>query len=699
MKRKNKKHIKWIFKILLLIGAFFPIWILNVSFANSTPKKQTTQTTQTKATTSQKATNNEKKKAFQNELKWKTKTKIKQATNSENQEANKVKPTTTQNKDNQTTTPSFTQPKFNDEDSTKEKKENKEEECVEVEKKKECKEGEESCEHSSTITEKICKKVDKVELPTEVLALYKKIEEKYGGTGKKAVEYNWKTYDNSTIIYSAVAMKELKDWIQWIDNQVKIDYEMAKLSKIALWNIDVDWMKGYTPWVRWLRAYMTSAMFVKASKVLEALYESIGSKDVSQKIASATSDRLEWIWFVLDHWLWFAIALRENGWYWWDENWQWKELIKTFANNWWIFQLTDACGKISWNSLDEWTWAWLYLSGKWIWTAALFYALNEEQTRKSLNSWNAYDANCRNIYWAENYKSTPEKLIKLWQTYAQLDSEYYLYLKNGLFKGSANEAELYEYMGRELQFIFQFWNWSWFMKGKYASKRKLDVRALTDSSWSNTNNWYKFLKQLIDTIKPWNTYTQEDWYKDVVKWWAYAKAWYTWDSSFIISEKLWSDFPDSSLQMKFLSPEHWADFILWNFSWWIGSRYNGVWAKYTNHYNNSYVNSMPTWMLIGWFGLPEGCWMLTQQYWMETAAWGKWWMFSSKGFVWKNWFAGFTKVFLNYTYKVPTAFSPTSDWALRMMKYLSKHNNKAPFNWPTVNNTYITCLNDWSILY
>ena len=538
------------------------------------------------------------------------------------------------------------------------------------------------------VEEKKCEASKEVELPKEVQELFNKINQKYWPNSSHVVTYNWHEYDNSTIIYWSVAMRELKEWIQWIDNKVKIDYELSKLSKLNLWNAKIDSSTAwYTPWVRSAKSYLTGAFYAKSYKVFSALYSLAWKDDVAKKITELWTKRQSWMSFLAEMWILYAISLQENGAVFWDEKWADKEQIKQHANNGWIFQLVRQCNVYVDYGIENWTkyprtyidavsiwWFWNYLKYPYF------------------KSWNAYDNGCLNLVWDRNKMlATDEAYIKMWKQLEQVDPERAKFLRSWAFAWSSNDAQLYIYMWRELSFMYQFFNISSFYEWKFGGN--LTKEGLIWRTYSNSNS-FLFVKQFLDLMKPWHTYTKEDWIKDVSTWSDYAKAWYKGNVSFIMQQKIWPDFPSKTLSMRFTSTEHWADFIFSHFSGSIWALYNGVLSSYRTIRWHPYVSKTPQWALQYWYWFPNTCWQYIAQCTEWCASYINTWKFSQA-----HWMFVQNRSFLAETYWYPVSYEAwKTDWYAIMLKFIHRYNNKNNLWW-LHNNVQTSCLTDWTYLY
>lgn len=568
------------------------------------------------------------------------------------------------------------------------KKKKEKEECKEIEVIKKCKEWEEWCEKGEKkIKEKVCEKDESVPLPKEVQDLFNTINTKYWPNSSHVVEYNWSTYDNSTIIYWAIAMKDLKDWILGIDSQIKIDYELAKLSKLNMGNAIIDSSTAwYTPWVRSARSYITWAFYNKSTKVMGALYTLAWNQEMTQKIQAIWQARLEGMTFLSEMWILYAIAMQENGAAYAWENAADKEQIKQYANNGGIFQLTRICWNYNEKSIEKNTWG--YIDASWIGGMWNYLKFNGTMS-------NPYDKQCADIaWWLDKFAPTDEAYIKMWKQLAQVDPERYQFMKNGAFAGSSNEAQLYIYLGRELSFMYQFYNIGAFYEGKFW--RWLSKTAIIKKTYS-LNQSFKFVKQFLDVNKPNHSYTIEDWVKDVITWSNYAKRWYTGQAQFVLQEKMWNEFPSTKLSMRFTSTEHWADFIFNNFVGAIGALYNGVNAWYWSIWWSPYVAKHAPRALQNRYWLPSTCWQRIKQCrenctsYIEKAGFTE-----GKGMYLQN------RSFLSEVYWVPVAYSQgKTDWYLIMLKFLTRNHNKNGYRHllGKAKNVSTSCLEDGSIAY
>ena len=557
-------------------------------------------------------------------------------------------------------------------------KNDKEKNCKIIEVKKKCEEGDECPSGENIEKEKVCT-WDEDKLPNEVKNLYQQIAKKYGKGSKGTVEYNGSLYNNSSIIYGAVAMKELKDWIQSIDNEVKINFELARLSNMSIGGIDIDGLKGYTPNVRSAKSYLTSAMYVKTVKVLEALYKLSGQAESAQRIAEQGNGRLSGMQMLLDYGLAYGIVLQENAATYWNENDASKALIKQYAWNGWAFQIVNVCNMAYGHSLEQKTWVGIYLNGYWVGGMAQFYAVAPEAIGKAMN--NAYDKQCISKEWVKNFTNTPELLIKLWKSHQQIDPERANYLRTTLFVGSSNESQLLTYLGRELQWMFQFYNFSAFMANKLWSRYSLSPEVIARNVYQFGN--YGAIKKNLDTINSWMWYSKEDWVNDVKEWMNFAKKGYQWNVNFTLQSKWGNAFPASSPAMRFTSEKNYAEFIAFHLAWAIGAKYNGV--AYKNIFNNPYVNKIPLRSLSSWLWLPESCGQIVWQVGKDG-----WPVVQRKGFNQQGGMYVQVRSYLGERYHIPLN-NAQNDGYLKMQKWAFKK------LWIT--NAVLSCFQNGSVVF
>lgn len=632
-------HLKNASKYLAIIPLMF-MFFVSFSFANSTTKPATSTSTKKNTTTS---TTTKKNTASKSNASTTT-SKSTPTTGIINEDWPTSTDWTVETTDNSTSSTKKTTTKKN---------------CKTVEVQKKCWEDEDCSWGTKIEKEEICS-ADEDKLPSEVKALYQQIAQKYWKGSKGYIEYNGSKYTNASMIYGAVAMKELKDGVQNIDNEVKINFELSRLSSMSIGGVDIDGLKGYTPNVRSAKSYVTTAMYVRSIKVLEALYKLSWQTESAKKLADHWNAILPWVQMLLDYGFAYGIVLQENGAVYGNENGDNKALIKQYAGNGWAFQITWICGNAYNHSLEQGKGAKIYLNWHWIGGMNQFYAVAPEAIWRAMK--NEYDKQCINFEGVQSFTNTPELLIKLWRSHQQIDPERANYLKTTLFVGSSDEAQLLTYLGRELQFMFQFYNYGSFMAHKMGNAYSFSPKNLAISTYSKGS--YGMIKKNLEKIGITN-YTREDWIQDVEEWKKFVKTGYSGSANFILKTKGWNAFPSSSPAMRFTSDKNYAEFIAFHLAGAIGALYNGI--AYSHIYNNPYVNKIPMWALESRLWLPWDCGQIVGQIWVDGGA-----VIQRKGFNQSGGMYVQTRTYLSDRYHIPLN-NTQNDGYVKMQKWAYKN--------------------------
>lgn len=465
-------------------------------------------------------------------------------------------------------------------------------------------------------------------LPQEVLDLYKMIETKYWSE-KITVDFKDKklSVPNWSMYFWLAWMKELKDWIKNIDNNIKIDYIMSKLMNFDLWALWDTWSWWLSDWDS-LYTYTTYWYYLKTVNTIKSLMALWWDQWSISRVDEYVNKNNTLIKFLLDIWLWSSIWRNESWtsfvWRPWDNS----KILHESARNWWYYQIYQWCNPIWWNAIEEWTWKRIYVTWKHIWWQAKVYWWSEKYHLKAA----PWDKMCASRFWLniDQVKMTDARFLELWQKYQQVDKERYNYIKTIMWW---NEEKTLIYLWKELQYMHQFYNFVSFMLYKiWNSIWTLTQYSLNWASWWLNKNLWKY----------WINITNEQYKQDLslAHKCIFSDNWCSWvpfnwynNSNKALFRKVW------------VQDEIWyRDLILVYSVWVIWTLYNWTKNVWYSYLDNAYVSN-PWWMskMLFWKDIQVNtCRVWKDWWWIECKDW--WWsiwvwmsyLFYLKYFLWKE---------------------------------------------------------------
>ncbi len=437
---------------------------------------------------------------------------------------------------------------------------------------KKCEEWDENCEEEKK----------EVELPDEVKQLYQLIENKYWQNPKNCLakenEKKCETYmidwdnhyiKNDSMYFALSWIKDLKDWVKNIDNNVKLDYMMSKMMSFNIWNwmnLDEWWLSNFDS----LYSYTTYWYYVKANNIIWRMLSS--TPDALSRLQTNFNNNSRFIKFLLDNWFWSSIWRNESAtsFSWWQNT---SYTIHESARNWWFFQIYNWCDVIWWNSLERNTWKPIYVSWETIWWLWMVYWWSADYHR-----WpQKLDISCASKLWKniDWIKMTAWSYAQLWTKFKQADQERYNYIKTTL---SLSEEDTLVYLWKELQYMYQFYNFVNFLCNKlWFSYSSSSTNAYQWSRW-----WFsKILEQY--NIK---NYTLEDYKADLEKVNAF-NAWNKW------IKFQWYEKNKTEFRKLWITSEIWyKDIIMIHYYWLAWTLYNWTWNVWNYYIDNPYVSNI-----------------------------------------------------------------------------------------------------------
>jgi hypothetical protein len=288
---------------------------------------------------------------------------------------------------------------------------------------------------------------------------------------------------NDSMYFALSWIKDLKDWVKNIDNNVKLDYMMSKMMSFNIWNwmnLDEWWLSNFDS----LYSYTTYWYYVKANNIIWRMLSS--TPDALSRLQTNFNNNSRFIKFLLDNWFWSSIWRNESAtsFSWWQNT---SYTIHESARNWRFFQIYNWCDVIWWNSLERNTWKPIYVSWETIWWLWMVYWWSADYHR-----WpQKLDISCASKLWKniDWIKMTAWSYAQLWTKFKQADQERYNYIKTTL---SLSEEDTLVYLWKELQYMYQFYNFVNFLCNKlWFSYSSSSTNAYQWSRW-----WFsKILEQ------------------------------------------------------------------------------------------------------------------------------------------------------------------------------------------------------------
>ena len=465
-------------------------------------------------------------------------------------------------------------------------------------------------------------------LPQEVLDLYKMIETKYWSE-KITVDFKDKklSVPNWSMYFWLAWMKELKDWIKNIDNNIKIDYIMSKLMNFDLWALWDTWSWWLSDWDS-LYTYTTYWYYLKTVNTIKSLMALWWDQWSISRVDEYVNKNNTLIKFLLDIWLWSSIWRNESWTSFVWRPWENSKILHESARNWWYYQIYQWCNPIWWNAIEEWTWKRIYVTWKHIWWQVKVYWWSEKYHLKAA----PWDKMCASRFWLniDQVKMTDSRFLELWQKYQQVDKERYNYIKTIMWW---NEEKTLIYLWKELQYMHQFYNFVSFMLYKiWNSIWTLTQYSLNWASWWLNKNLWKY----------WINITNEQYKQDLslAHKCIFSDNWCSWvpfnwynNSNKVLFRKVW------------VQDEIWyRDLILVYSVWVIWTLYNWTKNVWYSYLDNAYVSN-PWWMskMLFWKDIQVNtCRVWKDWWWIECKDW--WWsiwvwmsyLFYLKYFLWKE---------------------------------------------------------------
>lgn len=465
-------------------------------------------------------------------------------------------------------------------------------------------------------------------LPQEVLDLYKMIETKYWSE-KITVDFKDKklSVPNWSMYFWLAWMKELKDWIKNIDNNIKIDYIMSKLMNFDLWALWDTWSWWLSDWDS-LYTYTTYWYYLKTVNTIKSLMALWWDQWSISRVDEYVNKNNTLIKFLLDIWLWSSIWRNESWTSFVWRPWENSKILHESARNWWYYQIYQWCNPIWWNAIEEWTWKRIYVTWKHIWWQVKVYWWSEKYHLKAA----PWDKMCASRFWLniDQVKMTDSRFLELWQKYQQVDKERYNYIKTIMWW---NEEKTLIYLWKELQYMHQFYNFVSFMLYKiWNSIWTLTQYSLNWASWWLNKNLWKY----------WINITNEQYKQDLslAHKCIFSDNWCSWvpfnwynNSNKALFRKVW------------VQDEIWyRDLILVYSVWVIWTLYNWTKNVWYSYLDNAYVSN-PWWMskMLFWKEIQVNtCRVWKDWWWIECKDW--WWsiwvwmsyLFYLKYFLWKE---------------------------------------------------------------
>lgn len=591
--------IKKIFSSLFVALAFVFLW----TNAFATWNNQNTQKTSS-------ITKNNIKSKISSKQSWldeKTSKKEEKSNNQNNKENKewKNKSEDNKNKDQNNTT---------DTKNNIDNKDDKKEDII-------CEEWDEECEKQKKA------KWREVKMPQELLDLYKEIETKYWWTSihaelktkdktiKKEVN-NWEMY------FWLAWMKDLKDWIKSIDNNVKIDYIMSKMMNFELWKIWWSWW--LTKWEHSLYTYTTYWYYKRTVSTIKNIMIMKWDTSSTQRLEEVANQYDALIRLLLELWFWSSIWRNESESSFSPYKASDTHALHASARNWWFFQIYKWCNPIWWNAIEENTWQRIYVSWKSIWWQHVVYWWNSHYHLKA----NPADIMCLNRFWlqAADWTMTDDKYLLLWMVYKTVDQERYNYIKAELWW---DENITLIYLWKEIQYMYQFYNFVSFLANKIqfsldflANKSVNWIWSIEWINWALSRYWLSFTKEQIKyDYELLSKCVQSEWWCSSVQF-----QWYNTNNKALFN-KVW--ITNQDWYVNFLA------FVMSSILWWY---YNWTWNFWNNLIDNAYVsNPWWAWPMLFWKEITA----TTCRYWWDwkwfwCKAWWSIWIWMSTLFYIRN---------------------------------------------------------------